>query len=41
MTFKPTEAQQRIYQFVENGTGNGIIDAVAGVVILHSWQILL
>ena len=30
MAFKPTDAQQRIYQFVENGTGNGIIDAVAG-----------
>lgn len=30
MAFKPTEAQQRIYQFVESGTGNGIIDAVAG-----------
>ena len=26
----PTEAQLRIYDFVEHGTGNGIIDAVAG-----------
>lgn len=30
MEFKPTEAQQRIYDFIENGKGNGIIDAVAG-----------
>ena len=30
MAFYPTEAQQKIYDFVENGTGNGIIDAVAG-----------
>lgn len=30
MDFKPTEAQQKIYDFVEHGTGNGIIDAVAG-----------
>ena len=30
MAFNPTEAQQKIYDFVENGTGNGIIDAVAG-----------
>ena len=30
MAFNPTEAQQNIYNFVENGTGNGIIDAVAG-----------
>ena len=30
MTLKPTEAQILIYDFVENGKGNGIIDAVAG-----------
>ena len=30
MTFNPTEAQKRIYDFIEKGTGNGIIDAVAG-----------
>lgn len=30
MTFRPTEAQLNIYNFVKNGTGNGIIDAVAG-----------
>lgn len=30
MTFNPTEAQLNIYNFVKNGTGNGIIDAVAG-----------
>lgn len=30
MAFNPTDAQQKIYDFVENGTGNGIIDAVAG-----------
>ncbi len=30
MGHKPTEAQQHIYDFVENGVGNGIIDAVAG-----------
>jgi len=27
---KATEAQERIYEFVETGSGNGIIDAVAG-----------
>ncbi len=30
MTFKPTDAQLKIYDFIERGTGNGIIDAVAG-----------
>ena len=30
MAFNPTEAQQKIYDFVEHGAGNGIIDAVAG-----------
>jgi superfamily I DNA/RNA helicase len=30
MTYTPTQAQQQIYDFVKNGTGNGIIDAVAG-----------
>lgn len=30
MAFKPTDAQLKIYDFVEHGTGNGIIDAVAG-----------
>ena len=30
MAHQPTEAQLKIYDFVENGTGNGIIDAVAG-----------
>ena len=30
MTFNPTEAQKRIYDFIESGRGNGIIDAVAG-----------
>ena len=30
MDFKPTSAQQDIFDFVKNGTGNGIIDAVAG-----------
>ncbi len=30
MAFNPTEAQLKIYDFVEHGTGNGIIDAVAG-----------
>lgn len=30
MAFEPTEAQKKIYEFVENGSGNGIIDAVAG-----------
>ena len=30
MALKPTPAQENIYRFVENGTGNGIIDAVAG-----------
>ena len=28
--FNPTDAQLKIFEFVENGTGNGIIDAVAG-----------
>ena len=27
---KATEAQKRIFEFVESGAGNGIIDAVAG-----------
>ena len=27
---KATEAQKRIFEFVETGSGNGIIDAVAG-----------
>ena len=30
MAFEPTSAQRAIYEFVEHGTGNGIIDAVAG-----------
>lgn len=30
MYFEPTSAQKIIYEFVEKGTGNGIIDAVAG-----------
>ena len=30
MKFNPTTAQLKIYEFVEHGTGNGIIDAVAG-----------
>lgn len=30
MSFNPTDAQLKIYEFVEHGTGNGIIDAVAG-----------
>ena len=30
MEFKPTDAQKKIYEFIEHGTGNGIIDAVAG-----------
>lgn len=30
MAFRPTEAQLKIYDFVKNGIGNGIIDAVAG-----------
>ena len=30
MGLKATDAQQRIFEFVEKGTGNGIIDAVAG-----------
>ena len=30
MTQKPTSAQEKIFDFVKNGTGNGIIDAVAG-----------
>ena len=30
MAIRPTDAQLRIYGFVESGTGNGIIDAVAG-----------
>ena len=30
MAFQPTQAQANIYNFVKNGTGNGIIDAVAG-----------
>lgn len=30
MAFEPTEAQKKIYEFVEFGSGNGIIDAVAG-----------
>ena len=27
---KATEAQERIYEFVETCSGNGLIDAVAG-----------
>lgn len=30
MEHKPTIAQQNIFDFIEHGTGNGIIDAVAG-----------
>lgn len=30
MAFEPTNAQKTIYEFVEHGVGNGIIDAVAG-----------
>lgn len=30
MIQNPTDAQLKIFDFVENGTGNGIIDAVAG-----------
>lgn len=30
MSYTPTPAQQKIFDFVKNGTGNGIIDAVAG-----------
>lgn len=30
MAFQPTQAQANIYDFVKNGAGNGIIDAVAG-----------
>lgn len=30
MAFEPTPAQRIIYDYVENGSGNGIIDAVAG-----------
>ena len=30
MAYKSTAAQQKIFDFVKNGTGNGIIDAVAG-----------
>ncbi|MBQ3917685.1 MAG: AAA family ATPase, partial [Bacteroidales bacterium] len=30
MAFEPTIAQKTIYEFVEHGVGNGIIDAVAG-----------
>lgn len=30
MAYEPTQAQKDIYSFIENGTGNGIIDAVAG-----------
>lgn len=30
MAHQPTEAQLKIYDFIERGTGNGIIDAVAG-----------
>lgn len=30
MAHTPTVAQQKIFDFVKNGTGNGIIDAVAG-----------
>ena len=30
MALSPTEAQLKIYDFVKNGIGNGIIDAVAG-----------
>ena len=30
MAIEPTPAQENIYRFVESGTGNGIIDAVAG-----------
>ena len=30
MAHKSTVAQQKIFDFVKNGTGNGIIDAVAG-----------
>ena len=30
MALQPTPEQSIIYDFVMNGTGNGIIDAVAG-----------
>lgn len=30
MKYNPTEAQQKIYEFIKCGSGNGIIDAVAG-----------
>lgn len=30
MSYSPTIAQQRIYDFIQNGNRNGIIDAVAG-----------
>ena len=30
MALQPTSAQQKIYDFIEHGQGNGIIDAVAG-----------
>lgn len=30
MAFQPTQAQANIYDFVKNGAGNGIIEAVAG-----------
>lgn len=30
MALQPTSAQQTIYDFIKNGQGNGIIDAVAG-----------
>ena len=30
MALKPTTAQEKIYEFIETGNGNGIIDAVAG-----------
>ena len=30
MAHKTTAAQQKIFDFIKNGTGNGIIDAVAG-----------
>lgn len=30
MGYSPTAAQQKIYNFIEKGKGNGIIDAVAG-----------
>lgn len=30
MAHKPTPAQENIYNFIESGNGNGIIDAVAG-----------